>query len=499
MNERSRIPRVMLAFRAHQPLIERARLTASPLGQLAQVAETLGAPLSLAVSNELVHQLKRDLPDAFARLRAGFVARMVRPLYLPAHHAPSALLSPAELADELRLNQECVHGLLAAPRPSRRGLLVAESGLDPRLVPSVEEGGYDFTLQAAPEEAVRSDASYDYAHRPFRIGERLVALPVVALALTLDRDDNLALLRAILDAAPERASIVFLHELGELELVQQAWSALRQSEQAFELTAPEELFENDALTPPWLPEVRLATELELEIEPVDEDDGGDPFEMWQGGKPLSRTLEWLVDAFGFSRTPALPADTLFDDDYQLDGLPPRAQVPLYLRRIKAACHVALDADAGLPQRPYLDGYRLCDALDRECKLSDTQPQAGTLQLEQLERLGRLPELLVDPRVAYHRVELERLREEPERARAVAAELEAATTARKRAEDEITRAIEAYAALADAQFRGRARWRAVVRHLRDHLGAVCVALDHLDRATHMDTREPTLEPLAELGG
>ena len=479
----------MLAFHAHEPLVDHKRLTASPLGRLAQAAEALGAPVSLAVSNELVHQLRRDLPEAFARLREGFVARAIRPLYLPAHHAPASLLSPAELADELRLNEECLHGLLAAPRPSRRGLLL-DDGLDARLVPTVEEGGFDFTLQAAPDDAVRTDASYDYLHRPFRVGERLVSLPVVTCPLSHDREESVAALRATLDAAPERASLVFVYELEELESMLTAWSALAETDAAFELTTPEELFDADALTPPWLPEVRLS--MDPEIEPIDDDD---PFAMWLGGQPMIRTLEWLVDAFGFSRTPAVQADALFDDDYQLDGLPARAQVPLYLRRVKAACHAAIDADAELPQRPYFDGYRLCDALDRECKLTDTRPQATGLLGEQLESLGRLPELLVDPRVAYHRVELERLQRNRGPAQAVSTELEEAAVARRRASDEMVRAVEAYAVLEAHQFRGRSRWRELVRHLRDHLGAVCVALDHLERASRASRNQPELETTA----
>ena len=70
-----------------------------------------------------------------------------------------------------------------------------------------------------------------------------------------------------------------------------------------------------------------------------------------------------------------------------------------------------------------------------------------------------------------------------------ADMEGAEEARDRAEDEIVRARAAYAELKAHQFRGRARWRELVRRVRDHLGAVCVALDHLERATRVATGQP----------
>ncbi len=483
MKSPSRRVRVVLAFSAHEPMSAR-RLPASALGRLVAVAEALSAPVSLAISNELAHQLHRDLPDTFAELQRGYAQGHVRPLYTPAHRAPSALLSPDELADELRLNEECVHGLLGAPLPTRRGVLFSAGEIDPRLVPTVEERGVDFTL--CPRGAVKAgDASYDYSHRPFRVGERLIALPLHDAPLPPDRDASVVAIRNVLAGAPAGSVVVFLHRLDELELVRHAWGVLKDEvPDTFELTAPAELLEADEVTPPWLPLVELEAR-------------ADCVHGWEGGRFVTGTLEWLVAAFGFQSTPPLGADALFEQDYQLERLPPRAQVPMLLRLVKAGCAESLDGEAGVSKRPYLDGFRICDVLDAECQLADTQPAVpGPLAPGLLEGLARMPELIVDPRVVWLQIELEQMQVERGLQQSAGfAELDRARASRQRADEELSGALQAYAELRDHQFHGRSRWRALLQGLRDYLGSVCVALDYLERAAAAPADPPTARALS----
>ena len=458
--------RVVLAFTAHEPVLSTRRLIASPLGRLVRVAEALGGPVSLAVSNELAHQLRRDLPETFAELVRGVQAGVVRPLYTTAHHAPAALLQPAELVDELRLNEECVHGLLGAPPPVRKGVLVDGGVLEPRLVPTLEERGVDFVLCRAPQEREREPAS-----QPVRVGARLVALRLSHDGGAPDRDDTVAELARLFDAASDGGVLAFVHPLSDLERVRQVWGRLREIlPSRFQLVAPDQLLAEDRATPPWLPEVKLPP-------PVPRERLG-----WDGGRAVSETLSWLVEAFGFPTLPPLAAEVLFEEDYGLERLPPRAQVPMLLRLVKAGCAAILDAEDGLTQRPFLDGFRLCDALELECRLSDTRPEiARGLSVETLEALGKTAELVVDPRLVFHEVELERLHEERGELRPVAAsELEQVRVARRRADEAFAGARAAYLELERARFSGRAHWRALVAGVREHLGAICIALDHLER-------------------
>src|SRR5262249_54868265 len=112
---------------------------------LVAFAERLGVPVTLDISNELVQQIHRHLPGTLEELCRAYSQRLIRPVYLPAHHTPPSLLTAEELVDELRLNQECVHELLGAPPPVRRGCFFTECSIDRRLIPAVEELGMDYT------------------------------------------------------------------------------------------------------------------------------------------------------------------------------------------------------------------------------------------------------------------------------------------------------------------------------------------------------------------
>jgi hypothetical protein len=442
--------RVLLAFRAHQPLCAARQLVASPLGRLVAVAEALGAPLGLALSNELAHLLRRDLPATFAELRRGYLQRRIRPLLTLAHETPAALLGPAELADELRLNRECVERWIGAPRPRYAGVMPAAllAGLD-----ALEPLGFDFTFAPPPIGVAQ----------PFRLGRRLVAIPQSPVELSPDDEVAIATLVEWIETTPHGSARAFVHDLGEIERVRRLWGELRDHPRVCLIGADE----------------MLATQRPLprssEVEPA-----GERMPLVEAG--VTGALEWLVEAFGFSRTPPVAAELLFELDYRLERLPPRAHVPMLLRRVKAASSVALDGDEAITRRPFLDGFRLCDALWVECRLADTRPSPPRgLPPEVLHGLERLPHLIVDPRLAYREVELERLSERGVETTAAKAELVEAGRALERARQAVDGVRTAYGELALHGFSGRVRWRTFVGNLREQLGAVCIALQHLERA------------------
>jgi hypothetical protein len=578
--------RVVLAFHAHEPLwdtprrLQRGildrRLASALTGEsyirkrvkegrnvyrdLVTFAEQLGAPVTLDISNELVQQLQHVMPSTFQELKRAYAARVLRPVYLPAHHTHAALITPEELVDEIRLNEECVHQLLEAPRPLRRGLFFTECSIDRRLVPTVEQLGIDFTFCPAldPEKVdfTISDADYDHQHRPFRIGERLVALerhfsvsqeiwrPLTRQfpekvkyqgflvgemevfydeyrggpRATVERDpqagvaEYASVLRRAIGDAPEGGVIVYLQDLelmdfGEaaLELLGKAWAEVRREGLAeLEFVAADELLVADDVTPPWLPEVRFRrVSWAPEIRPSLRSDGHypprhagrfhgvdagveifkrEPFVFWEAGRFITTTLGWLVDAFGFDRTPRVRAATLFEEDYRLERFPPRVRLPMLLRLSKRACNFGWYPEEGLNKRPYLDGWLICDALLLELKLPGVRPRpVAALPDWALPGLLRVPELIIDPRVGYLQFGLERLRDERGGTLAAAFdELDLARAERRRADDELARALDAHAALQKNGDRDEQAWRELLFRLREHLGAVFLALDHLQR-------------------
>jgi len=452
---------VVVGFIAHQPF-RGGHLQASPLGRLVPVAEALKAPLGLAISNELAHQLKRDLPNTFDELKRGLVERKVWPLYTLAHETPAALLEPAELFDELRLNCECLEAFLGAPRPELRG-----------VVPAIAAKSLAGSAPLAVGYTIAPRAG---AACPFRLGDRLLALPEQQLELDADEDVAIARVAQLIDETPPGGVLAFLHDLSQLERVRRLWGALSVNRRIVFVSAEEALKASlvDSAT----------TELELAAEPAPLAEG------------VTGALEWLVEAFGFSRTPPLAAQVLFDEDYRLERLPPRAQVPMLLRMVKAGCGLRLDADEARAKRPFLDGFRLCDALAAECHLADTRPAPERgLSPEVLHGLERGPELVVDPRLIYWQIELERLQARGHDGASARSALDEARLARQRAGLELDGLRSAYGELIRHAYRGRARWQKLVVHLRDHLGSVCVALDRLEQAASVRSM---LHPAARTG-
>lgn len=150
---------------------------------LVEVGARLGAPMCLEATNEVLMQIKRFMPDTFARLGAAYRSGAIYPIYGNAFHTHIAMLSDDELTDELRMNREFVHDVLGAPVPRHAGAFPMEGSIDAHklagfmragmeyvIFPNLSERKARYRFEGLPEGA-------DPAHGAFTIGDGLLALP----------------------------------------------------------------------------------------------------------------------------------------------------------------------------------------------------------------------------------------------------------------------------------------------------------------------------------
>jgi hypothetical protein len=407
------------------------------LGAVLALQPSLGGPITLASSVELLQRLEAapTLRDALVR---AFARRDVRPLYAPAHHASAALLSAEELVDELRLDEEWVRERLGAPAPLRRGALTPARAVEERDVAALEAAGIDFVL-CAPA-APRFEA--------FRVGERLVALPLSDVASAPAGDDYAEVLARAVRETPDGGLLVVVQS--SPSRVASAWPAVAGE---VELIGADEALAQ--VTPHWL------------------QPGAQARAGVSSGQFLATTLGWLVDAFGLPRAPRVPAAALAAEQYRLERLPPRVRVPLLYRMARREEGFDPAAPEGAQMRPYLEAFLIADALAVELALGAQPAPPCELPSWALTGLSRALDRRVDAPVdaLWSR-------------RAPTVGLARARLERERADGAIERAREALAALAENGFRGRAPWSALVAALRDHFGAALLAMGEVRRAREL---------------
>ena len=148
-------------------MLRRLAITLSGAGEGASLDAALAlaerAPVSLALDCETLMAMARTQPERQARLHAAFESGQLRPLLTTAHRASPALLDAAELADELRLDEELLQSLFGVTLSPRGFAGVAD-------VAALELAGVDYVLADADVE-------------PHRVGERLIALPALRWSL----------------------------------------------------------------------------------------------------------------------------------------------------------------------------------------------------------------------------------------------------------------------------------------------------------------------------
>ena len=150
---------------------------------LIETGRRLGAPVCLEATNELLMQVKRYMPETFARLGRAYRDGAVYPVYGNAFHTHIAMLTDAELADELRLNREFLRDVLGAPEPRHAGAFPMEGSIDARKLAGFRRAGMEYVVfpnispkkmryrfEGLPEGA-------DPVYGAFTIGDGLLALP----------------------------------------------------------------------------------------------------------------------------------------------------------------------------------------------------------------------------------------------------------------------------------------------------------------------------------
>ncbi|HLW48174.1 MAG TPA: TrkA C-terminal domain-containing protein [bacterium] len=576
---------VILAFHAHEPLWDlpahlqapipdmriaqavppenylrrRAKEGRNIYRDLVAFAKTMGVHVTVDISNDLLYQIRTILPRTFEELRRAYQDHTIYPLYTTAHHTHAALLEPGELVEELRLNQEALHDLVGAPRPKRRVFFFTECSVHPRFAPALEDAGVDAIVHPHLSDRkgmlTLSDPSYDYVHRPFLIGRRLVALPrhfrvsqeiwrpVTRmypqevrsqgymmgayyvfdteykehryLDFPIDRargvEEYAAIVREALAAAPDGGLILYIQDLelmdfGDvaLDVLQASWrQVLASPDVTVKFATPDDYL--DTLPGPpearadhqgmgWAPETRVLLRSDGQYPPLyaGETGGVDavpaifrphPFIYWEPGKYVVGLFGWLLRAFGLLAPVGVHASVLCDEGYQLYRFPIEKRIAVGFRLLKQADNWGWQPSEALNKRPYLYGLMLADALMMMLQFYPERFPATEDRLDPrlLVGLGRLPEGLLDTRIAYLRFGLERLREErhdydpsePFR------QLDYATDFRDKAGRGAEHLLDAYRAL-DEDFRNAARWRRVLLEAREHCRNVFLSLDHLQR-------------------
>jgi hypothetical protein len=526
---------------------------------LVAFAKGMSVPVTVDISNDLLHQIRTILPRTFEELRRAYRDHTIYPLYTTAHHTHASLLEPGELVEELRLNEEALHDLVGAPRPKHRVFFFTECSVHPRFAPALEDAGIDAIVHPHLTDRkgvpTLSDASHDYVHRPFLIGRRLVALPrhfrvsqeiwrpvtrmypqevrsqgymmgaywvfdteykehrYLDFPINRERgvDEYAGILRDALAAAPDGGLILYIQDLelmdfGDiaLDVLQASWrQVLESADVTVKFATPDDYLETlkgpptarvDHQGMAWAPETRVLLRSDGQYPPLYAGEYGGvdavpqifrphPFIYWEPGKYMVGLFRWLLQVFGLLAPVGVHASVLADEGYQLYRFPIEKRIAVGFRLLKQADNWGWQPSEALNKRPYLYGLMLADALMMMLQFYPERYPATEDRLDPrlLVGLGRLPEGLLDTRIAYLRFGLERLREErhdydpsePFR------QLDYATDFRDKAGRGAEYLLDSYRAL-DEDFHNAARWRRVLLEAREHCRNVFLSLDHLQR-------------------
>jgi TrkA family protein len=286
--------------------------------------------------------------------------------------------------------------------------------------------------------------------------------------------------------------------------MQAAWAQVRsESETEILFETPDEYLDGAPLPPParvdhqgmgWAPETRVLLRSDGHYPPLyaGEYGGQDvvpqifrphPFIYWEPGKYLVGLFAWLLRVFGYAPSVAVHASILAEEGYQLYRFPFEERLSVGFRLLKQADNWGWQPSEVLNKRPYLYGLMLADALMvlLRFRLGRFPVTEERLDPRLLVGLGRLPEGLLDTRIAYLRFAVERLREERhdyDPAEALR-QLDYATDFRDKAGRGVEHLLDAYRGL-DTDFRNTGRWQRLLLETREHCRNVFLALDHLQR-------------------
>ena len=173
-------PEIRDAVRGENYVLKRAREERDIYTHLVQTAESLGAPVALDVTNELLVQLEWYIPGTFQNLVAAYKNGTIYPLYTHAHHTHAALLTSDEIVDEIRLNTELLHKVMGVPEPRHSGVFPTEGSVDASKLVAYKDSGIEYIIFPHLNDRKThfiAEGKSDTQYRAFVVGPDMLALP----------------------------------------------------------------------------------------------------------------------------------------------------------------------------------------------------------------------------------------------------------------------------------------------------------------------------------
>jgi hypothetical protein len=420
-------------------LVAVAHATGAEVGPIADgiealvgVATRMSGSITVGLTAGALAGLARHGGGAVATLERAMAAGVAAPILLPAHGGDARMLDDETHTDELRLDAEALASVIGegAVATARRGTLVGRSALDEARAERLASWGLDYAVVPSPERG------------PVRRGERLVVFGAAPFPV-----GEPARLRAIVDAAKDGEVVPLVVWLDEGEAAAETLvDAGLTDEPRVALWSLDAVRNDDGRAPAWLPAASSASD-----------------EAARATWPVVEAAAWLADACGMPRTVPVDGEALVALDDPAGALPPRAAVPLFLRRARAS--VADD-----PLRAYDAVARACRLLAAECLLTDARPRAATaLRIELLDELATSFARAVGDPIEIARTETLGLSGDDDGA------LSTAEGARRKAEEALAAFCRADEALRSGFLAGRSRFGEAARRLGEHAAWAARAL------------------------
>lgn len=148
--------------------------------ELVNFVRGMEIPVALEITNELLLQIAKLMPKTLDKIKKAYLEGFFYPVYGYAHHTHIALLTEAEIEDEIRLNWEYLHEILRVPQPRYPGLFPIEGSLDSSKLGALKRSGIiwvifpNFDRQKAYYQA---DGGLNEKYEPFLIAHDIIALP----------------------------------------------------------------------------------------------------------------------------------------------------------------------------------------------------------------------------------------------------------------------------------------------------------------------------------
>jgi hypothetical protein len=181
LQRNSRDPRLNQSVTGDNYIRKRAREGRNFYRDMLALSQKLKAPVTLDITNELLHQLRSLQPNTFQMLRSAYQEGTIYPLYTTAHHTHVALLNDEELIEELRLNETFLHQVLGAHRPMHKTFFFTECSVDSRFLDCLEREGVRAIIFSHLDEQKMnyqvSNEKHNYVYQPFLVGNKTIALP----------------------------------------------------------------------------------------------------------------------------------------------------------------------------------------------------------------------------------------------------------------------------------------------------------------------------------